>query len=185
MAELWLVRHGQTDWNLEQRIQGHTDLPLNGTGMAQARDLGESLAGSSFDALFSSDLQRARQTAAALARRFHLSIHLDQRLRERSLGVWEGLTIPEIKQRYPEFEENRRRDPLNTAPPGGESLLQLAERVTHAAGDITRQFPSGRVLVVSHGLALAALICLAREIPLQEAFKRIPQNASPEVVQWI
>jgi 2,3-bisphosphoglycerate-dependent phosphoglycerate mutase len=184
MTEIWLVRHGQTDWNLEHRYQGQRDLPLNVTGIAQAQELANELDGQHFQSLYASDLSRARQTAEVLARKFHLPIQLDSRLRECNFGSWEGLVYQEVELHFPEEYEARRRDPLNSPPRGGESLAQVALRVAHAASDIARQHPSGKVLLVSHGLALATLVCLARDFPVSQARTYILENARPEVIQW-
>jgi len=103
MTELILIRHGETDWNRELRFQGQLDVPLNATGLEQARRVAERLAGEPLDALFSSDLQRALQTARALAQRAgHDEPLLEAGLREQHFGMVEGLRVPEIQQRYPQ-----------------------------------------------------------------------------------
>lgn len=107
MTELWLVRHGQTDWNLANIVQGHSDIPLNDTGLTQARELAEKLAGTHFDALYCSDLIRARQTADILAESLNLEVVIEPRIREIRQGVWEGYSIPDILQMFP--EEFRRK----------------------------------------------------------------------------
>ena len=184
MTELWLVRHGQTDWNLEGRYQGQSDLPLNETGMAQARKLADKLAGGSFDAIYASDLQRAQQTGIEIAGRLGLEIQLDPRLREINQGEWEGQLFTDLVKKYAAEMEKRRANPLDARPPGGESVPEVAERAWAAVDDVVRKYPEGRVLVVSHGLALATLIAKARGLPLTEVYSLIPDNAAPEVVNW-
>lgn len=184
MVEFWLVRHGQTDWNKEKRFQGQRDLPLNNTGIEQALTLAASLKDHAFDVIYSSDLSRARQTAEILAGQVNAPLHLEPRLRERKYGIFEGCLYPEIDRRFPREAEARRKDPVHYTPPGGESLSDVVTRVTQAAADIAGHHPSGRILLVSHGLSLAMLICQARGLPLQQAVQYIPENAHPEVITW-
>ena len=184
MTQLYLVRHGQTDWNVEGRYQGQTDWPLNGVGRAQALRLGRQLAGIPFTAVYSSDLSRARETAEILAAPSGLAVQLDPRLREIRLGEWEGQLMTEIATRYPEAWVERQSDPLRARAPGGESVAEMAKRVAEAAAAMVQAHPVGPVLVVSHGLALATLRCLARRRPLAEAYQTVPDNGQPEIVVW-
>jgi alpha-ribazole phosphatase len=184
MTLLYLVRHGQTDWNIEGRYQGQTDLPLNAAGRAQAASLSQQLAGVAFTAAYSSDLRRARETAEILAAPAGLAVQLDRRLREINLGAWEGQLMAEIVSRYPAEWAERLRDPLNARSPGGESVAEVARRTAEAAAAIVLAHPVGPVLVVSHGVALATLLCQARRQPLAEAYQVIPCNGDPEVVAW-
>jgi len=184
MSELWLVRHGQTDWNLEGRYQGQADVPLNETGLAQARCLADSLTGKVFKALYSSDLTRARQTAEILGGRLGLTPCIDIRLREIDQGEWEGMAFHDIVSQYTGEINARSLDPVHQRAPGGESVAEVAARVSQAANDIAHQYPHGPVLIVLHGLALATLTCQARSIPLAKIYEHIPENASPEVIQW-
>lgn len=183
MTELWLVRHGQTDWNLEGRYQGHADIPLNATGMEQAYILAEKLDHQPFDAIFCSDLQRAKQTAQVLAEKTGLEVHVDARLREICQGEWEGKKLDEIKKSYNK-SPGERSDPLEARAPGGESAMEVATRVRASIEDIVRLYPEGKILIVSHGFALATLICQARHYPLEDAYDHVPGNATPEVIQW-
>lgn len=176
MIELWCVRHGQTDWNVEGRWQGQSDVPLNAVGLAQAETLAARLSGQRFAALYSSDLSRARQTAEHIAAQVNLPVRLDPRLREISHGEWEGLLVSEINRR-------RAEQPAMRAP-GGEAVQAVAERLTLALDDIAAAWPGERVLVVSHGFCLAVMICLVNGIPLKEAGEHIPANATPVVLSW-
>jgi broad specificity phosphatase PhoE len=146
MTYLWLVRHGQTDWNVQGRWQGQTPdaPPLNAAGLAQAQTLAEQLAdqaardGIAFAALYSSDLLRARQTAEVIARRLGLPVCLDARLREAHLGAWEGMLGHEVALRYVAELDERRRDPVHSRPPQGESVYEVAARVGQAFDAIAR-----------------------------------------------
>jgi broad specificity phosphatase PhoE len=192
MTYIWLVRHGQTDWNVQGRWQGQTPdaPPLNAAGLAQAQTLAEQLAdqaardGIAFAALYSSDLLRARQTAEVIARRLGLPVRLDARLREAHLGAWEGMLGDEVALRYVAELDERRRDPVHSRPPQGESVYEVAARVGQAFDAIAHAHPDQHVVVVSHGLALAAGLCLAEGRPLAEVFTRIPDHAAAQVVRW-
>jgi len=186
MTELWLIRHGQTDWNLEGRYQGQSDVPLNATGLAQAETLAATLDGQSFAALYSSDLQRAYQTAQIIAARVGLAVQTDVRLREINQGEWQGRTLDEIRTAYQESAQAKRTliDPAEARAPGGESVLEVGLRMAQAADDIAGACPAGPALVVSHGLALAALYCQAKEIPLREVYAYIAENTQAMVIEW-
>jgi len=184
MTEFCLVRHGQTDWNLQGRYQGQSDVPLNAAGLMQAQVLARRLAGERFDAIYTSDLARARQTAEAIAALQKLPVHLDTRLREINLGEWEGMLVDTISARYAGLWQQRQVDPARMQAPGGETAGQVLLRITAALDDISLGYPSARVLIVSHGLALATILCTVRGIPIGQAYQNIPENADPLWVTW-
>ncbi|HEY3311317.1 MAG TPA: histidine phosphatase family protein [Anaerolineales bacterium] len=185
MTKLCLVRHGQTDWNIQGRWQGHADPPLNAVGLEQAGQLSASLAHEHFSAIYSSDLQRARFTAEAVARFHGLPVHADPRLRELNMGAWEGKLVTEIPVLFPASWEERQRDPLGSRPPGGESVQELAARIIPAISGICAEHAAtDQLLIVSHGLALATFLCHVESRPLVEAYLRIPHNATPVYVEW-
>lgn len=183
MTDLWLVRHGQTDWNVEGRYQGQSDVPLNEAGRQQARDLAARLAGQHFEAVYSSDLARARETAEIVAAALGLPVRLDRRLREICQGEWEGLQVKDISGRFVKDVAHARENPLHSRAPGGESVGEVAARMAVAASDIAREHPGGRVLVFSHGLAVSTLFCQAHCLSLAEAYQHIPENGTPIIVQ--
>lgn len=190
MAQIWLIRHGQTNWNVQGRWQGQTPdaPPLNATGVAQAHALAETLAQqaeqAAFQALYSSDLLRARQTAEIIGLHLRLPVRLDPRLREVNLGVWEGMLGEEVALRYVAELEERKRDPVHSRPPQGETVFELAVRVGRALDDIARTHSSGNVIVVSHGLAIATALCMTNGTPLERVFEHLPENAAPHVIVW-
>lgn len=186
MTAIWLLRHGQTDWNLQGRWQGQASFApgLNETGFAQARSAAEELSGNQFSAIYSSDLLRARQTAEAIAECHGLPVLVDERLREVNLGEWEGMLSGEVKARYAKELEERERDPLHARPPQGETLAEVAERARAAVDDILQKQAQGPILIVSHGLTLASLICMSSHIPLKQAYEHIPENAKPHRIEW-
>jgi uncharacterized phosphatase len=145
-----LARHGETDWNLGRRVQGQSDTPLNETGRAQARTLAEELAGERIDAVYSSDLVRAHETARIVAEPRGLGVTALPDLREKNFGTWEGLTDDEILVRFPD---------ARTGPWGdGEATEDVARRVVAALLRIAESHPGGQVLVVSHGGPLRAAL---------------------------
>jgi probable phosphoglycerate mutase len=146
-----IVRHGETDWNVERRIQGHIDIPLNAVGRAQAEATAAGLAAHAFAAAYSSDLARAWQTAEAAARRIGLELKPDAGLRERHYGLFQGLTAAEGAERFPAAHARyRARDP-NYAFEHGESLNDVAARVVAAMVALAARHPGLTVLLVSHG----------------------------------
>jgi len=183
-TELWLIRHGQTDWNQEGRYQGQTDIPLNDNGIQQARDLATRLEGLHFASIYSSDLRRALTTAQIIAERLKLPVTVDPRLREIHQGQWEGMLFSEVAGRFPREIALRQTDPLSARPPGGESVQEVAQRVAAAANDIAQKHPGQRVIIVSHGLAIATLLSQANHHSLEGVFSLIPDNASISIVCW-
>jgi len=176
MTHLYLIRHGQTDWNLEGRWQGHADVPLNKNGRLQAAEIALSLASADLAAIYSSDLQRALDTAQAISAAAALEVQIDPRLREIHQGDWQGMLADDIERRYGELLRQRKTDPLSVAPPGGESVQQVRDRVIEAIEEIRQRHPHERVAVVSHGFALAVVQVHYLEHPLSKVWELIPPN---------
>lgn len=150
MTRLLICRHGQTGWNASGRIQGQTDIELSEIGHAQAEKAADLLAALHPDVLVASDLQRAAQTAAAIAAATGLTVATDRRLRERGYGPWEGLTDDELALRYPtEFACWRAGEPIRID--GVEELAEVSERMSTALLDAAGRAPGGTVVVVTHG----------------------------------
>lgn len=148
---LWLVRHGETTWNAEGRVQGQTDAPLSTVGRAQARSVAALISGWHFDALYSSDLQRVVDTAQPAARVLGLPVQLDPRLRERHYGMFETLTYADAKIRYPdEYARFKAHDPEFDFR-SGESLRSFFERSVACLAEIARRHDGKDVLVFTHG----------------------------------
>ena len=161
-----LIRHGETLWNRSARIQGHTDIPLSPLGLEQARRLAAALADEPLTAIYSSDLQRARQTAEALGEVHDLTLKLDPGLRERSFGCFEGLTWDEIAQAHPEDAERWRRREPGFAVGGGESLIDFSARCVSAALRAAGAHAGGVVAIVAHGGVLDCLYRAATRVAL-------------------
>jgi alpha-ribazole phosphatase len=165
MTRLLLVRHGLTDWNAAQRFQGQCDIPLNQAGQRQASALAERLAGESFQAIVTSDLQRAQATTQAIAACQTCPVVIEPRLREIGFGDWEGLTYAEIAICDPSGLVAWEGDILENAPPGGETLKQLAGRVQVALDELLLAHEGETLLLVAHGGPLQVLVCLALGLP--------------------
>ncbi len=161
------VRHGETAWNRDTRIQGHTDIALNATGQWQARQLARALAQEPLAAIYSSDLQRAQATAQAVAEATGAPLHLDAGLRERGFGAFEGRSFAEIEAQLPEQARRWRQREPDYAPEGGETLLQLRARVHAATEDIAARHPGALLLLVAHGGVLDVLYRAATRQSIQ------------------
>jgi len=145
---IFLVRHGATDWNINKRAQGHADIDLNAEGYRQAVTAAQELGHLQIDAVYSSDLKRALDTAQPIASAHGLEVNLDKRLREIDQGEWEGLTVDEIMERWPDLWGPARH---YNARPGGESPQQVRDRALAAIEDVVASHPDECVVVVSHG----------------------------------
>jgi len=186
-ARLWLVRHGQTDWNAQGRIQGHTPTELNEAGRGQARALAEMLAvgGDKFAAIWSSDLPRAHQTAEILAGKLGMQVQGTTNLRERSFGRYEGSTSDEIRDARTALGLEQTGDLADwTGMPGIESNDVLWERVSVFLRELSAKYPDQDVLVVTHGGVIARavyrILGIADGVP-----RRFPlSNGIVAIVQW-
>lgn len=173
LTRICFVRHGETDWNIELRMQGHIDLALNSTGEAQAVAVGRHFSDVQAAALYSSDLLRARQTAQPISAALKRPMVLVPKLRERNFGRCEGLTFKEIAEKYPgDARAIASRDP-DYAAPGGESRRQHQTRVLDGIGELVRGHPGQTIVVVTHGGVLDVINRRARDLP-PEALRDYP-----------
>lgn len=178
------VRHGETAWNVDTRIQGHLDIPLNETGQWQAQQLAQALAGESIDAIYASDLQRAYATAQAVADATGAPITPETGLRERSFGHFQGRTFAEIEAELPEDARRwRKRDP-DYVPEGGESLVMLRERIERTVFALAEKHPGEQVLMVAHGGVLDVLYRLATRQEIQAPRTWQLSNAAINRLLW-
>lgn len=166
MTRFLFIRHGETDWNRQQRFQGQIDVPLNDTGLAQAARLGARLAAEPADVLVCSDLLRTRQTAAPLAAAWGLDPLHEPGVREQAFGVLEGLDVPTIKARHPDLWADWLVHRADYALPGGESIRQFHTRVLQAVQALARAHAEHTVAVVTHGGVLDMLWRSAKALPL-------------------
>lgn len=180
---LLLARHGETDWNAIGRWQGHEDVPLNDSGRAQARELADRLESEPIDALYSSDLCRARETAEIVGARLALPVKTEPRLREIFFGGWEGLTTPEIEARFPDEVARWRADDGENAFAGGETYVAMVDRVVAGLDEIAGANPGKTVLVVLHGGPIRGLLAHSAGITYGEQRKLRAHLANGEVVR--
>lgn len=161
------IRHGETAWNVDTRLQGHTDIELNDKGRWQAKQAARALAEEPIAAIYSSDLSRAFYTAQAIANQALCPCEVipTKGLRERGFGLFEGKTYAQIHADYPEESRLwRERDP-HFAPPGGESLVHLRERIASTVDELASQHLGGQIVLVAHGGVMDALYRLATGQP--------------------
>jgi probable phosphoglycerate mutase len=164
---IYLIRHGETAWNAELRIQGHRDLPLNGTGLAQAEALAKRLAGEHFAAIYSSDLLRAQQTAQAFAGAHGLPVRLEAALRERNFGCCEGKTREEILAGDAAVAEALAARRPDYVLPGGESLEQHLARVSACLSQLAQRHAGQTLAVVTHGGVLDLVYRRVHGVPME------------------
>ena len=176
MTRLILIRHGETDWNAEGRWQGQIDVPLNENGRKNAREMAQSLEGVGIQAIYSSDLMRALETAQALGEAAGLDVQTDARLREIHQGDWQGMLVTEIQERYNQRFEQRMQDPWAVAPPGGETVVQVQERVFRALDDILQKHTDETVAIVAHGFVIALLRVRLEGRPTEQIWDLIPKS---------
>lgn len=184
-ARIIAIRHGETAWNVLGRIQGHTDIGLNDQGRAQAQQVAQALAGETLDAVYSSDLLRAWETAQAIAAAAQVPLHAESGLRERCFGSFEGSSFAEIAVQQPEAAALwRKRDPAFAPPGGGESLLQLQARIQEAVQRVAAAHVGGHIVLVAHGGVLDMLYRLATRQHLQAPRTWALPNAAVNRLLW-
>ena len=180
MTRLILIRHGQTDWNAESRWQGQADVPLNSRGLEQAEHLAADLAEAGIQAVYASDLLRARQTVQPLGRVTGLPVSIDPRLREINVGEWQGLLVDEIAARYGELFRSRQADPSAFTPPGGETIEQVQQRAYSMLDEILKCHPHETVAIVAHGFVIALLRLRLEDRPVEDVWQLVPKSG-----QWL
>jgi broad specificity phosphatase PhoE len=159
-VQVLLVRHGATDWNLQGRCQGATDLDLNEVGIRQAEQIAASLSTETIHGIYSSNLKRAQQTAHLIGLHHRLPVLIESDVRELDHGQLEGLTFAEIKDNYSQFIQKWRTEPAEIRVPGGERLVDVAHRAWNGLNRIVRRHNAGEtVIVVSHNFPILGIIC--------------------------
>ena len=178
------IRHGETLWNVDTRIQGHRDIPLNDRGRWQAAQVARALTGEPIAAVYASDLLRAHATGAAIAEAAGAPLHAEPDLRERSFGELEGRTFAEIEAALPEQARRwRQRDP-HFAPEGGESLTLLRARIAEVTARLAARHLGQQIVLVAHGGVLDVLYRLATGQELQAPRTWLLANAALNRLLW-
>ena len=159
MVEIILARHGETEWNATEIFRGRADVALNDTGLRQAQLLGEYLSHEKIDAVYSSPLQRAVKTAAAIAGFHNLDVNVIDNLNDIDCGEWQGLTLHEVKEQYEELYQDWLDTPEQVRLPGGESLAEVRSRALPFVQDAAIRSGEGKIVLVSHRVVNKVLIC--------------------------
>jgi len=178
MLNLCFLRHGQTTASLERRFSGSIDAPLSPLGREMAAAFADSYAPVTWSAIYSSPMQRARDTAAPLAEKTGLQVQIVDELREVAYGEWEGVLEDDVRRRWPGEYAWWAADPASRSSPGGESGLQVGARAMPALDRIRASHESGRVLIVSHKTTLRIIICLLLGIDVRRYRDRIAQGVA-------
>lgn len=184
VTRILAIRHGETTWNRDARIQGQLDIPLNDTGRWQAERTAAALAGEPIEAVYASDLARARETAAAIARARGLPLQTHTGLRERHFGAFQGRTWAELEREHPDVVRAWKARVPDFAPPGGESLLELRARVEGTFAELAARHPGAQIVVVAHGGVLDILYRAATGVDLQAPRAWAMGNAAIHRVLW-
>lgn len=183
-TRLYLVRHGETEWNSGGKFQGHTDITLSVKGREQAVNLAERLKDIKIQAVYSSDLGRARETAEILAKPHQLDVHALSDFREINFGQWEGLTYQEISEKYGEVCSQWFANPLITQIPDGESLQDLVTRCSKALHTIIREHPGETVVIVAHGGVIRTIVGTSLGLDMNYFWKLRVDNVSLSIIEY-
>lgn len=178
MGKLYLVRHGETVWNVEARYQGHTDTSLSEKGLQQAQKLQERFIREPIDAIFGSDLNRAAETARIIAKPKGFNVQLTASLRELSFGDWEGLTYDEIVPKHGDLIHKWYENPEGITVPGGEPLSSMIKRTTEFIYSLTANQPENSFIIVSHGGPIRAIVAKLNNIPFNKMWSVKIDNGS-------
>ncbi len=189
VTDVLIIRHGQTEWNRLKRLQGHSDIPLNEKGRLQALTLADILCNEPLDAIFSSDLQRAFQTAHEIAKRHRLPVYADPSFRERCYGICEGMTDGEIRDAYPEsYKAWYAADPDHFFPDGErktESPRQFHYRALNAIREVALRYSGKKIAIVTHFGVIETAYRTAQRIPWGRHCKMPVLNTSINRFRWI
>ncbi len=185
LTRIIAIRHGETAWNVDTRIQGHLDIPLNDVGLWQAQQAAKALAGEDIQAIYSSDLARAFATAQAVAETTGATLTPCRQLRERSFGDFQGRTFAQIEAESPEDALRwRKRDPDFVPAGGGESLAMLRERIDATVNELAARHPGEQIVLVAHGGVMDVLYRLATRLDLQAPRTWQLTNAAINRLLW-
>ena len=187
MTHLILVRHGQTDWNKNGRIQGQLDIPLNAEGKKQIQTIIAGLAHlkgiKNIDALYSSHLSRSWETAEAIGKIFSLKVKRLKELNELNQGVWQGLLEKHLMKRYKKLYAIWKENPSVTKPPKGEDLKEASDRVMSVVKEIVKRHNGHAVCIVTHEIVSTLIKSYYKKTDIDKIWQHLPKNASLEVIE--
>ena len=182
MGQVYIVRHGETEWNAQGRIQGHSDIPLSDNGRAQAQSVARRLSGIPFSVAYASDLSRTHETAQIILGDTATALHTTPQLREYSKGVFEGLTVDEYARQYPDQYQGSLQNDLDFAPTGGETIRETSIRMSRFVDETLQNHQDETTLVVGHGGSLRSLIVALLALPLEANWKFVMDNCALSLV---
>ena len=186
MTKWYLVRHGETLWNAEGRLQGQTDSPLSDAGRSQAKRVGDSLSTMSFDAMYSSDLGRTIETTEIVIRGLDLTIRKSVELREKSYGDWEGMRDTDVEKQFAESYKRLQSEDAEFAPPNGESDLDLVTRVgAFADRAMDAHSEDDNILIVAHGGTIRAMVAHLIGVHAAHMWRLVLSNCSISTVSFL
>jgi alpha-ribazole phosphatase/probable phosphoglycerate mutase len=183
-TKVYLVRHGETEWNYQSRFQGTKDTELNSKGKQQAKKLASRLADKDFAAIYSSDLSRAYRTAQIITDNRGQEITQIADLKEINFGCWEGLTHEDLENDYEEEFNNWKEDPAKYSPPGGETIKELEARTKTALLEIIAEHPEEKILVVTHGGVIRTLVSSFLGVPMDKYWRIIQHNTAVNILNF-
>lgn len=185
MGRIYLVRHGETEWNKQQRSQGcSNDIPLSEEGMIQAKAISERLKNKKIDIICSSKLQRAQQTAKQIAEFHNIAVSEYDEFLEINFGVWEGMSVPEIKREFGAKFDCWRKTPDLADIEGGESIARVQERCMRKLKELIQLNPEANILVVSHGIAIKVMVAAIIGMNLREIHRIRQDNTALNIFDY-
>lgn len=183
MTRLILVRHGETDWNIQDRIQGGMDIPLNEQGRKQAEIIASELFNIKIDVIYSSTLSRAYETARIISKIKKLKIKKENLLNEIHQGVWQGLLVKQARQRYKKTYSIWESNPAKTKPPQGESIQDVYNRIVEAMERIVEKYRNKTICIVSHKVVIALIKVHFLNQNISDVWNNLPENGSWEILE--
>lgn len=181
---VYLVRHGETEWNALMKYQGQTDVPLSDNGRRQAELIGKRLAGEKIHGFYASDLKRAYETAKIISKYHGLEVKKVSELRELNFGAWEGLTKKELKENYAKEIKEWWENPLLTRAPGGETLGEMVKRSVKAIRKIVERHSGENVVVVTHGGVIRSIVGTVLGMDLNKYWRLRLDNACLSIIDF-
>ena len=181
MTRIYLIRHGETEWNREHKLQGHSNVILSPEGIHQAQLFAKHAPFHSVDAIYSSDLSRAFKTAKILSHKFGLPVIEERGLRETNFGEWEGRRLSELLAEVPAFEKFFTR-PDKVHPPNGETFLECQARAITALEEIIAEHDNQNVIIVSHGAVIRLILCAALDMPIRKMWAISQSNMALNII---